>query len=246
MQLRKGKRSMYPSHLFARSVKVIVLGVIVLSALFALNQIKPSDYFPIKTVRVYGIHHADQSEIQTILTPLVSSGFFTINVEYIRDRLVLMPWVSDIFVRRGWPDLVEITVIEKKPAARWNNERLLSDAGELFAPKEESYPSGLPVFVGPEGSQMSMLDYYRQINRILSPLHVKISCLEMTPFATWKVALDNGISLQVGHKDILTRLDHFVKVYPKIVGEHADDVEYIDLRYPNGLAVRWKSQHITA
>jgi cell division protein FtsQ len=246
MQLRKGKRSVYPPHFFARSFRAIVLGALVLSSLFALNQIKLGDYFPIKTVRVYGVQHVDQKEIQTILMPLVSNGFFTINVESIRDRLVLMPWVSDIFVRRGWPDLVEITVVEKNPIARWNQQRLLSDAGDLFAPKQESYPAHLPTFIGPEGAQMTMLNYYHQINRLFMPLHVKISYLEMTPYATWKVMLDNGVTLQIGHKDILTRLNHFVKVYPKIIGEHAGDVEYVDLRYPNGLAVRWKSTNFTA
>jgi cell division septal protein FtsQ len=39
----------------------------------------------------------------------------------------------------------------------------------------------------------------------------------------------------------LTRLSHFVKVYPKIIGERAAQVEYIDLRYQDGLAIRWKT-----
>ena len=56
------------------------------------------------------------------------------------------------------------------------------------------------------------------MNRLLTPLHAKISYLELTPYLTWKLTLDNGITLQIGHKDILTRLNHFVKVYPKIMG----------------------------
>jgi cell division septal protein FtsQ len=34
-----------------------------------------------------------------------------------------------------------------------------------------------------------------------------------------------------------------VKVYPKIVGMHESDVEYIDLRYSNGIAVKWKGEN---
>ena len=86
-----------------------------------------------------------------------------------------------------------------------------------------------------------MLQYFNEINRLLAPMHAKISYLEMTPYLSWKLTLNNGITLRIGHKDILTRLIHFVKVYPKIVGDKSADVDYVDLRYPNGVAVRWKT-----
>ena len=61
----------------------------------------------------------------------------------------------------------------------------------------------------------------------------------MTSDLSWNMMFNNGIKMHVGYKDVLTRISHFVKVYPKIVGERANDVEYIDLRYSNGMAVRW-------
>lgn len=241
MEARKGKTPEHPFHFVAHTFKFVLLGTIVISCLFAASNFKISDYFPIKTVRVYGINRVDHKEVEELLVPLVNRGFFTINVEYIRDRLLQMPWVADIFVRRNWPDRVEVTVVEKNAVARWNQESLLSEGGELFAPSQETYPPNLPTFVGPNGQQIFMYKYFIEMNRLLAPLHVKISYLELTPFLTWKLKLDNGIAMQIGHKDILTRLGHFVKVYPKIVREHAADVEYVDLRYPNGVAVRWKT-----
>ena len=241
MDIRKGKPLNNPFHYGAQILKVALLGAIVLSILFALNQIKFANYFPIKTVRVYGMNRTDRQEIQELLTPLVNRGFFTVNIEYIHDRLQQMPWISKLSVRRIWPDQIEVTVVEKNAVARWNQTSLLSEGGEIFSPKQETYPLNLPLLVGPDGQQMVMLEYLTQINKLLAPLHSKVSYLELTPFFTWKLTLNNGITLQVGHKDILTRLDHFVKVYPKIVGNRASDVEYIDLRYPNGMAVRWRA-----
>lgn len=237
---RKGKVSRHPFQYMIQFLKAALLGTVVLGTLFGINQIDLADYFPIKTVKVFGVNRVDREEIQELIMPLVNRGFFAINVDYIRDRLLQMPWVSTIFVRRTWPDQIVITVVEKKPIAHWNDKSLLSEGGELFAPKQETYPENLPKFVGPEGQQLMMLDYFYQINRLLLPLRAKIDYLELTPYLTWKLTLDNGINLQIGHKDILTRLDHFVRVYPKIVGTRAADVDYIDLRYPNGLAIRWK------
>lgn len=219
-------------------VVLIILGLLV--CIYALNQFKLSHYFPIKTVRVYGVNHVDQTEVQQILMPMVRRGFFATNVDYIRDRLSQHPWIANIFVRRHWPDQIEINVVEKKAVALWGDGSLLSAAGDIFAPKQETFPEDLPKFIGPAGKHVMMLEYYDKMDRLFTPLHVKISELELTSYLTWRMRLSNGITLQLGHKDILTQLTHFVKVYPKIVGLHAADVDYIDLRYPNGMAVKWK------
>ena len=227
-------------------LKITLSGVLILTCIFGANQIKLSQHFPIKSVNVYGVNHLDRQEVQTGVLPLVNRGFFTVNVEAIRDRLLQMPWVSTTYVRRTWPDQIDITVVEKVPAARWNQQSLLSIAGELFTPKQESYPSNLAAFSGPEGKQIDMLQNYVAINHILSPLHATISYLELTPYSTWMIKLNNGITLQIGHKDILTRLDRFVKVYPKIVGNREADVDYIDLHILwHGCAIEITVENLT-
>lgn len=223
------------------ALRVLLAGILLAAVFFALNQFRLSQYFPITTVHVYGGEHLDQQQIQTVLTPMVNHGFFAVKVDHIREQLRQMPWVSDIFVRRNWPDQVDITVREKRAVALWNGSALLSDAGEVFTPEPGTYPGGLPRLAGPDGRQIAMLQTYNDMNRLLMPLHVKISQLELTPYFSWKMTLDNGVTLQIGHKDILTRLGHFVKVYPKIIGDRVADVDYIDLRYPNGVAVKWKN-----
>lgn len=226
--------------LLFQSLKMTAIGVVVVTIVFALNQVNISRFFPIRTVRVYGVNRIDHEDVKSRLAPLVNNGFFAVNVEYIRDRLTQLPWVQTLSVRRVWPDQIELSVVEKKPIAHWNAESLLSEAGELFSPGTSSIPSRLPQFLGPSGQQLFVYRNFKDFNRILSPLHAKISTLELTPYFTWKITLNNGMTMQIGHKDILTRLSHFVKVYPKIVGSREGEIEYIDLRYPNGVAVRWK------
>jgi cell division protein FtsQ len=164
-----------------------------------------------------------------------------VEVDKIKERLMQLPWISQVIVRRVWPNLVVVSIGEKTPVALWNGASLLSTTGELFSPPVDSIPAHLPQLVGPSGEQLFMAQYYAKINDVLMPLHFKIARLELTPSMTWNLMLDNGIKLSVGHKDVLTRLNHFVKVYSKIVGNRVAEVDYIDLRYPNGMAVRWKS-----
>lgn len=224
-------------NLALRILPVMILAI-VLFQLF--NKTKNSAFFPIKNVQVYGAQHVDRDEIQSLILPSLDKGFFNVDVDYIRDRLQQSSWVANIFVRRHWPDRVEVAIIEKQVIAKWNNTSLLSTSGDIFEPPKETYPKNIPEFIAPEGLQMQMLEYYRAINRILVPLHAKISYLELTPYATWKVRMNNGILLQAGNRQLLAQLNHFVKVYPKIIGTREHDVEYVDLRYSNGIAVRWK------
>ncbi|MES2218348.1 MAG: cell division protein FtsQ/DivIB [Pseudomonadota bacterium] len=222
-------------------LKFLAFTILLALSTFSYNKFKNAEYFPIDSVKIFGVRHVDHNEVQTLIAPLVSKGFFDVEVDKIKERLLQLPWISQVMVRRVWPNLVTVTIEEKQPLALWNNSSLLSTKGELFTPATGSIPGNLPQLAGPSGEQLFMAQYYTKINDVLMPLHFKIARLELTPSMTWNLILDNGIKMSVGHKDVLTRLNHFVKVYSKIVGNRVAEVDYIDLRYPNGMAVRWKS-----
>lgn len=222
-------------------IKLLSFLIFLLVTSFIFNHFKSSRYFPIKEVKIAGLEHVDHQEVRQLLFPLVSEGFFSVDVGLIKERLMHFTWISEAYVRRIWPNQIIIQIIEKKPIARWNNASLLTTSGEIFSPVNDNNPQELPIFIGPEGEHMQMLGYYHNINTLLTPLQVKITKLELMPSSTWQVTLSNGIKLHMGYKDILTRVTHFVKVYPKIVGDRSKDVDYVDLRYNNGFAVRWKA-----
>lgn len=190
---------------------------------------------------MYGVHNVDREGMQYLLKPLVSQGFFSVDVDSVKEHLLQSPWVAHVFVQRVWPDKVLVTLEEKTPIARWNKNQLLSSTGELFSPDINSFPKDIPHFMGPEGEQIQMMEYFKKINSILSPLHFKISRMELLPSMSWNITFDNGVKVSIGNKDVLTHIRHFVKVYPKIIGDRAGNVDYVDLRYPNGLAVKWKA-----
>lgn len=210
-------------------------------ATYFFNQFKTTQYFPIKEVKIAGVQHVSHDEVQHILLPLVNKGFFAVSIEHIKESLAQFPWVAEASVRRVWPNQIIIQVVERSPIARWNTDKLLSTTGELFSPARETFPSGLPQFIGPEGEQLLMMENYAQMSKVIAPLHFKMTRFELSPAHVWSFTLNNGIKVNIGHKDSLTRVSDFVKVYPKIIGNRANEVNSVDLRYSNGLAVRWKT-----
>lgn len=216
--------------------------VFVFVGFYYINQPNQSPYFPIRVVNVIGAKHMDHVDVQKILSPLVSHGFFGVEVNGIKNRLTQLSWVSRVTVRRIWPDQVWVTIVEKNPVAQWNGNSLLNATGDTFVPDVSSSALvDLPQLVGPEGKQGYVLQYYNEINQLLTGLHFSVSRLELTSGRVWNITLSNGMKLTLDHKDFLTRFGHFVKVYPRVVGAHASEIDYVDLRYPNGLAVKWKT-----
>jgi len=217
----------------------IILFIFMVICLYAMSShLRNVTYFPIKEVKIVGALHTNHTQLQQLVAPLVNRGFFAVDVTDIKDQLTQFPWVARSVVQRVWPNDVFIKLIEKTPVAYWNQASILSAEGQLFHPPEPLTDTSLPIFIGEEGKQAMMLAYYKKMTSLFEPLHFKISRLELTKYASWQVTFDNGIKLIGNNKDFLTRLDHFVKLYPKIVADRPGEIEYIDLRYSNGLAVK--------
>lgn len=221
--------------------KIFCLTALLLSLIIFIVTPRNFGYFPVKSVKIFGVQHIEHHTIEALVAPLVSKSFFVVNVAAIKNRIAELPWVGQVEVRRVWPDQVMIVIHEKEPVACWNETSLLSQTGELFSPAISTFPAGLPKFVGETGEQIKIAKFYVKINQLLAPLHFKIMRVELNTLVGWSVTLNNGMKLNIGHKDILNRISHFVQVYSQVVGDHVADVEYVDLRYPNGMAVRWKS-----
>jgi cell division protein FtsQ len=50
--------------------------------------------------------------------------------------------------------------------------------------------------------------------------------------------LDNDVTVEIGRDNVEARLARFVDAYPRTLAGLGTAVQYVDLRYPNGFAVR--------
>ena len=199
---------------------------------------------PIRTVNIAGDYrHIDTRESQKIIIPYVETSFFAVNLWELKNRLMQSPWIADVSIAKVWPHTINIKITEQKPDAIWNNDNLLNGKGEVFSPAKASFPKGLPNFYGPIGQQEIVLKAYRQMQAQLLPLKLHIAAIELTERQAWRLQLDNGMYIILGRTDVIKHLQKMVTIYPKIIGSHGDLVNYLDLRYSNGLAVSWKAQN---
>ncbi|GAL13019.1 cell division protein FtsQ [Vibrio astriarenae] len=69
-------------------------------------------------------------------------------------------------------------------------------------------------------------------------LGLAITSLVLNERRAWQIILDNGMRLELGKESMDERIDRFVSLYYQL-GEKAQRVSYIDLRYDTGAAIGW-------
>ncbi|WP_371323374.1 cell division protein FtsQ/DivIB [Dechloromonas sp. ZY10] len=189
--------------------------------------------------------HTRRAEVEQVLPQALKGNFFSLNLEQVRAMLETLPWVRRAEVRRIWPSRLEVAVEEHVPAARWGEGKgeLVNTHGEVFlaAPVEVDLAS-LPTLNGPAGTAPEVLGRYAAFSEALAPLGEKPVMVSLSPRLAWQMRLENGLLLDMGREQskspIGVRLQRFVEFYPEAVGKRQLRPTVVDLRYPNGFAMR--------
>lgn len=221
---------------------LLVLGVVAFGVSWFSQWLNQASVFPIRSVIIQGdFTRVDQNRLRQIVAPLAHKGFFAVDLASIRASIQPLPWVAQTEVRRLWPDQLLIKITPEQVVARWSQDALLNNFGEILHFGNVTGVDALPLFTGSDNLAPDMLNYYQEANEILKPISIKITEIDVDSGGNWCVTLSNGINLRLGEQERLTRLHRFVKVYDKLIAEHADQVRSVDLRYHDGVAVAWKN-----
>lgn len=214
----------------------VLAGLLTLGAGFgALYWLLAPERFPVSQVELKGnLRHTTRAEIEAAL-PRAGGNFFAADLSEVRAGVERLPWVRRVAVRRVWPGRLELRIEEHVALARWSDDRLVNVHGELFSAKSKE---GLPTLVAPAGTSAEVARRYRRFAEIVAPLDAKIDRVVLSPRHAWQLRLANGQQLMLG-RDIdaaEARLRQFVEIYPRKFDQKRH--EYVDLRYPNGFALR--------
>jgi cell division protein FtsQ len=204
-----------------------------------------SPLLPITTVELtHSLGRTTRAEIETATRGRIGGNFFAVAPAQVRAGLEQLPWVRRVSVRRVWPDRLEVTLEEHVVLARWGGvdddpqrQALVNTYGERFNGRSDEV---LPTFLGPAGSEREMAHRYARFSAALAPLGSELERLVLTPRYAWQLRLASGLHVMLGRdaEGAEARLRRFVEAYPATLGSVAPRHEYIDLRYPNGFALR--------
>ncbi len=189
--------------------------------------------------------HTRRAEVEQVLPASLKGNFFSINLESVRGALEKLPWVRKVDIRRQWPDRLEVSIEEHRPVARWGEGRgeLVNSYGEVFAASlPESEASAMPLLFGPLGTAPEVLKEYGALVGAFKAVGEVPVQVTLSPRLAWALKLQNGMLVDIGREQakspVGVRLARFIEVYPEMVAKRAVRPAVVDLRYPNGFAMR--------
>jgi cell division protein FtsQ len=206
--------------------------------------------FTLAAIRVEGpqqaaLRHVSASTMRSTALPRIKGNFFTVNLDTVRKAFEAVPWVRKATVRREWPNRLAVTLEEHVPLGTWGEEgRLVSVAGELFTANlaEAEEDGELIGFDGPDGSEKEVVARFGELRQWFAPAGLAPDGVRLSARYAWSVRLNNGMQVELGREQTPTlmeeRVARLVSVYPQLVARLQDRIESIDLRYPNGMALK--------
>lgn len=217
----------------------LIIGCAVL--FFAKDYLSNPSTLPVNKIRVHGAFvNVDEAMLHRAVSGVVAGGYFNVDVERVREVVEHLPWVSEASVRRVWPDTLSVSVVEQKPVAVSKEKGLINARGDVFKPLNKMLQKSLPVFDGSTKLNKLMLSKYYEMNELLTSIDRTITHFKIDARHAIELKLDNGLTVVLGRENTMHRLERLMRIYNKVLISRINDVEVIDLRYTNGMAIGWK------
>ena len=227
-----------------------MFGLLVLAVLATgLSWLAHRPMFALTAIRVEALgaeplRRVNGATIKGTALPRIRGNFFTANLDSVRLAFETVPWVRRAAVRREWPNTLVVALEEHAPLGTWGEDgRLLSVKGDVFTANlaEAEEDGALPEFVGPDGSEKDVLARFKDLNDWFASVNLKPDSVRLSGRYAWTVKLNNGLTVELGREQnsatLRERVERLTAIYPQLA-EHWNGIESVDMRYPNGLALR--------
>ncbi|QKS01820.1 FtsQ-type POTRA domain-containing protein [Sphingomonas sp. CL5.1] len=153
----------------------------------------------VEQVDITGLKRMDRETVyaialenQTAQRPLLA-----VDLEAVRKRLLAYGWIADAYVSRRFPDRLLIHIVEREPAAIWQNEgqlTLIDATGTLLDPVDPNHmPAGLPLMIGPGAAQQE--DGYQKLLAAAPALRPRVKAATWVGNRRWDLTFDTGETL---------------------------------------------------
>ena len=226
-------------------------------------------WFPVREVAIMNpLREIHRDELEFALAGRLRGNFFSVDLDEVRRSLEQLPWARHIAVRRQWPSRIEVSIEEHVPAAYWrayggktaghdsklDSGQLVNTYGELFFaslnPQETAAPTlAMPVLAGPPELAPEMLGYFQQAETTLKPLGRVPTAVSVSARLAVQLRLDDGMIIELGRQQaempLRERLQRFVTYYPSVANAGKAPPSVVDMRYPNGFALRLSAASVS-
>jgi cell division protein FtsQ len=213
---------------------LVSIGIAICALLSLINA-------PVQIVRVTGdLTTAERDAVQAAVAQRVEGGLLSVSLDQVVSHVLALTWPRDVRARRVWPSIIEVSVAKDPIVARWGEGFVLNSVGEVV--DAAGVPDGtLPLIRCTNANGARAMQIFQMLGQVLSDTSLKIAEVDEDALGEWRVRFTNDVTVSLGHEDLLERVERFARVYRAVIEQRLDEVDHIDARYRNGVAVSWRS-----
>jgi cell division protein FtsQ len=186
------------------------------------------------------LKYVEKPKLQAALSLYMADSFFTVDLDEVKQTAESMTWIDFADAKKEWPDTLTVFLKERVPVANWGKSEFLSVKGEIFSAEHVQPDVKLPTFIGKPDQAIAIAERYSEMQKVLNVVGLSVNRLELEDRISWQAQLDNGLLIVVDDKDSLEKLKRFTRLYALFSDEQKLKLSRVDLRYENGLAIKWK------
>ncbi|MGH1439234.1 MAG: cell division protein FtsQ/DivIB [Cellvibrionaceae bacterium] len=225
-------------------VSLLVLGAAGASAYYGNQAFKQFLSKPIATVAIEGdFLYMSKEEIAETINEHMQGSFIKESLHDMQRQIEANPWIDNVVLRRQWPDQLHVSIVEQRPIARWGDDGFVNYRGELVRVNNGHMIEGLPVLRGDEKNTLEVMRQYQVLSQAISPYGIHIVELRESRLGIWSLRLDNQWELLAGRTDVVKKVQQLMQILAENKIPKPDEISRIDMRYENGLAIKWKESN---
>jgi cell division protein FtsQ len=206
--------------------------------------------FTVSGYQIVGINHMNRSEVDEVVTDELHRAAdeagtdkapqALVDASAIRQRLLQFGWVKDARVMRRLPDTLVIDIVERKPAALWQNQgqlALIDSEGVVLDHVPVDRMPDLPLLIGPgaNGQEQELSGLMADV----PSLKPQLASATWVGGRRWDLNFQSGetVALPEGYDAARTALDKFARADKQSALLGRGLVRF-DLRVPGKMIVR--------
>jgi len=216
----------------------------------------------IRVVKVEGpLAASEAAEIRSSIEEVLNGRLLSLDVSKLRKRVMELSWPGGVSVRKVWPDTVVIRVSRRTVVARWAEAGYLTPAGEIVS--TPNGPLDVPVFECALSTPRQAMEAHRYLQYMAEDAGLVISRLSENRLGEWQLEFSYpgagahsmeypagleldlaGPTVMLGAGGLRDRMERFLEAWSRLPMERVNRVDYVDLRYGTGVAVRWREPDV--
>lgn len=203
-----------------------------------LGDAAQSEDLILAQIDITGLENLDAAGVTRASGVILGGPVLSADLEAIRDRIVALGWVKSAVVSRRLPGTLKIAVSEREPFALWQfagRLRLIDRSGaEITQDRLERF-AHLPLVVGAGAPKHAAA--LLGVLGTQAALAGRIQAAVRIGNRRWDLHFENGVDVRLPEEGVAAAWKRFVGLQQesRIL---ARDVDVIDLRLPDRIAVR--------